>query len=82
MTQHSIPAVFMRGGSSKGVFFHARDLPADRAAQEAIEARPDLTARLAHAGRRCLARGQRHRLPHRAAADGWARLLAAALTPS
>ncbi|MDB5381260.1 MAG: PrpF family protein [Rhodospirillales bacterium] len=36
MTQRSIPAVFMRGGSSKGVFFHARDLPADRAAQEAI----------------------------------------------
>lgn len=31
MTQHAIPAVFMRGGSSKGVFFHARDLPADRA---------------------------------------------------
>jgi 2-methylaconitate cis-trans-isomerase PrpF len=31
MTQHAIPAIFMRGGSSKGVFFHARDLPADRA---------------------------------------------------
>jgi 2-methylaconitate cis-trans-isomerase PrpF len=31
MTQHAIPAVFMRGGSSKGVFFHARDLPTDRA---------------------------------------------------
>ncbi|SDC45786.1 2-methylaconitate cis-trans isomerase PrpF family protein [Belnapia rosea] len=31
MTQVFIPAVFIRGGSSKGVFFHARDLPADRA---------------------------------------------------
>lgn len=31
MSQQSIPAVFMRGGSSKGVFFHARDLPRDRA---------------------------------------------------
>lgn len=30
MAQRAIPAVFMRGGSSKGVFFHARDLPADR----------------------------------------------------
>lgn len=30
MTQREIPAVFMRGGSSKGVFFHARDLPAKR----------------------------------------------------
>ncbi|HEY4253406.1 MAG TPA: PrpF domain-containing protein [Roseomonas sp.] len=36
MTQRSIPAVFMRGGSSKGVFFHARDLPESRAEQEAI----------------------------------------------
>lgn len=36
MTQLSIPAVFMRGGSSKGVFFHARDLPTDRAEQDAI----------------------------------------------
>jgi hypothetical protein len=31
MSQRALPAVFMRGGSSKGVFFHARDLPADRA---------------------------------------------------
>ncbi|MBX9699116.1 MAG: PrpF family protein [Acetobacteraceae bacterium] len=31
MSQRFIPAVFMRGGSSKGVFFHARDVPADRA---------------------------------------------------
>ena len=30
MSQAFIPAVFMRGGSSKGVFFHARDLPTDR----------------------------------------------------
>jgi hypothetical protein len=36
MKQHDIPAVFMRGGSSKGVFFHARDLPKDRVEQEAI----------------------------------------------
>jgi 2-methylaconitate cis-trans-isomerase PrpF len=34
--QPFIRAVFMRGGTSKGVFFHARDLPADRAAQERI----------------------------------------------
>ena len=36
MDQAFIPAIFMRGGSSKGVFFHARDLPLDRAKQEAI----------------------------------------------
>lgn len=30
MTQHFIPAVFMRGGSSKGVFFHAKDMPENR----------------------------------------------------
>ncbi|UUT34670.1 PrpF domain-containing protein [Microbacterium elymi] len=24
---HSIPAVYMRGGTSKGLFLHARDLP-------------------------------------------------------
>ena len=29
MTQLRIPAVYMRGGTSKGVFFHAGDLPAD-----------------------------------------------------
>ena len=33
MDQAFIPAIFMRGGSSKGVFFHARDLPKDRAKQ-------------------------------------------------
>ena len=36
MDQAFIPAIFMRGGSSKGVFFHARDLPAERAARDAI----------------------------------------------
>jgi hypothetical protein len=36
MDQTFIPAIFMRGGSSKGVFFHARDLPADRAKQDAV----------------------------------------------
>jgi len=36
MTQRFLPAVFMRGGSSKGVFFHARDLPADRAEVDRI----------------------------------------------
>lgn len=29
MTQLRIPAVYMRGGTSKGVFFHAKDLPID-----------------------------------------------------
>lgn len=36
MDQAFIPAVFHRGGSSKGVFFHAKDLPTHRARQEAI----------------------------------------------
>ena len=36
MDQAFIPAVFHRGGSSKGVFFHAKDLPSDRAKQDAI----------------------------------------------
>ncbi|MBI1187839.1 MAG: PrpF family protein [Alphaproteobacteria bacterium] len=36
MSQRAIPAVFMRGGSSKGVFFHARDLPADRSALDPV----------------------------------------------
>ena len=34
--QRFIPAVFMRGGSSKGVFFHAKDVPADRAALDPV----------------------------------------------
>lgn len=36
MTQTWIPARFYRGGSSKGVFFNAADLPADREAIEPI----------------------------------------------
>lgn len=36
MSQRAIPAVFMRGGSSKGVFFHARDLPTGRAELDPI----------------------------------------------
>ncbi len=31
-----LPAVFMRGGTSKALIFHVRDLPADRAAWDAI----------------------------------------------
>lgn len=30
MAQLKIPAIFMRGGTSKAVMFHARDLPSDR----------------------------------------------------
>lgn len=36
MTQSWIPARFYRGGSSKGVFFNAKDLPSDRAEIETI----------------------------------------------
>ena len=36
MTQRRIPAVYMRGGTSKGVFFLAGDLPADPAARDRI----------------------------------------------
>src|SRR4051794_19999213 len=36
MTQRFLPAVFMRGGSSKGVFFHRKALPAERAAIDPI----------------------------------------------
>jgi 2-methylaconitate cis-trans-isomerase PrpF len=36
MTGRSIPAVFMRGGTSKAVMFHTRDLPADRAQWDAL----------------------------------------------
>lgn len=32
MRQYRIPAVFVRGGTSKALVFHARDLPADRSA--------------------------------------------------
>lgn len=34
--QIKIPAVYMRGGTSKGVFFLAKDLPANRAQREAV----------------------------------------------
>jgi 2-methylaconitate isomerase len=34
--QRPIPAVFMRGGTSKAIMFHARDLPADRAAWDPL----------------------------------------------
>jgi probable AcnD-accessory protein PrpF len=36
MTQLRIPAVYMRGGTSKGVFFRAADLPRDAAARDRI----------------------------------------------
>lgn len=36
MRQFRLPAVFMRGGTSKAIMFRAEDLPGDRAAQEAI----------------------------------------------
>jgi len=35
-TERKFPAVFMRGGTSKGIMFHARDLPAARAEWDAI----------------------------------------------
>ncbi len=36
MPQSRFKAVFMRGGTSKGVVFHARDLPADRREWDAV----------------------------------------------
>ncbi len=36
MTQRKIPALYMRGGTSKGVFFRAEDLPEDAAQRDAI----------------------------------------------
>ena len=36
MTQRKIPALYMRGGTSKGVFFRDEDLPADAAQRDAI----------------------------------------------
>jgi 2-methylaconitate isomerase len=36
MPQKRLPAVFMRGGTSKAIVFHARDLPASRAEWEPI----------------------------------------------
>jgi len=36
MSTTRIPAVFIRGGTSKGVFFHAHDLPTEQAARDRI----------------------------------------------
>ena len=36
MSQIALPAVFLRGGTSKGLFFHRRDLPAERADWDAL----------------------------------------------
>ena len=36
MAQLRIPAVYMRGGTSKGVFFRAEDLPGDRDERDRI----------------------------------------------
>lgn len=36
MSQKTLPVVFMRGGTSKGLYFHKRDLPEDRAAWDAL----------------------------------------------
>jgi 2-methylaconitate isomerase len=36
MPQNKLPAVFMRGGTSKAIVFHARDLPSARAEWDAI----------------------------------------------
>src|SRR5580693_6905684 len=32
----AIPATLMRGGTSKGLYFHARDLPAERDARDRV----------------------------------------------
>ena len=36
MTQRVIPAVFVRGGTSKGLVFHAADLPTDPAERDRV----------------------------------------------
>ena len=36
MTQTAIPCTVMRGGTSKGLYFLSRDLPADRATRDAV----------------------------------------------
>ena len=36
MNQHSIPAVWMRGGTSKGLFFNRKDLPEDDALRDKL----------------------------------------------
>ena len=51
MAQNKLPAVFMRGGTSKAIVFHARDLPKSRAECDAIflAGIPDVKATLPHA---------------------------------
>src|SRR5437868_5267242 len=34
--QRAIPCLVMRGGTSKGLYFHARDLPVDEASRDAV----------------------------------------------
>lgn len=34
--QKKIPAVYMRGGTSKGLFFHGKDLPEDPVARDRV----------------------------------------------
>jgi 2-methylaconitate cis-trans-isomerase PrpF len=36
MPQRWVPAVFMRGGTSKGLFIHAEDLPPDQAGRDRL----------------------------------------------
>ena len=36
MAQYKIPAIYMRGGTSKGVFFRADSLPADPVLRDKI----------------------------------------------
>ena len=36
VSQIALPAVFVRGGTSKGLFFHRRNLPEERAAWDAL----------------------------------------------
>ena len=36
MSQKTLPVVFMRGGTSKGLYFHRRDLPEDRTTWDAL----------------------------------------------
>ena len=36
MSRQKIPAVFVRGGTSKGIFFHERDLPKDSAERDRV----------------------------------------------
>ena len=36
MRQFKLPAVFMRGGTSNAIVFHAKDLPRDRAQRDEI----------------------------------------------